>query len=159
MSTASTLEILSRSEAQTQDVGRRLGKAARGGELLLLSGDLGTGKTVLVRGLAEGLGFAAAREVRSPSFTLMNLYSGRCVLRHFDVYFTEAFEDLRRNELEEALARGEVVAVEWGERFARELPEDRLEVRMEHVDPGTRRLWLDSGGPGSGAWLKRFREG
>jgi tRNA threonylcarbamoyladenosine biosynthesis protein TsaE len=120
----------------------------------VLSGELGAGKTCFVRGLARGLGCDASA-VRSPSFTLLHRYAGRRTLCHFDVYFTTAVVDLERGGLPEALAEGEVVAVEWGERFARELPPDRLEVELAHVTPESRRLRLRATGARSGELLER----
>jgi tRNA threonylcarbamoyladenosine biosynthesis protein TsaE len=93
--------------------------------------------------------------VRSPSFTLLQQYGGRRTLNHFDVYFTRAFEDLGRSGLEEALASGQVVAIEWGERFAAALPADRLEIFMEHLSPELRRIRFAPGGPGAAKWLAR----
>lgn len=107
-----------------------------------------------MRGLARGLGCDAAA-VRSPSFTLLQQYAGRRTLNHFDVYFTKAIADLERSGLDEALAGGQVVAIEWGERFARELPPDRLEVRFDHVSPEARRIAFLPGGPAAAKWLAR----
>src|SRR6185295_173517 len=85
---------------QTEALAQRLGAACEGGELAILSGELGAGKTCFVRGLARGLGCDAAA-VRSPSFTLLNAYAGRRTLNHFDVYFTTAIIDLQRSGLDE----------------------------------------------------------
>jgi tRNA threonylcarbamoyl adenosine modification protein YjeE len=107
-----------------------------------------------VRGLARGLGCDAAA-VRSPSFTLLQQYAGRRTLNHFDVYFTKAIADLERSGLDEALAAGQVAAVEWGERFAAGLPADRLEIRFDHVSPEVRRIRFLPGGPAAARWLAR----
>jgi tRNA threonylcarbamoyladenosine biosynthesis protein TsaE len=109
-----------------------------------------------VRGLARGLGCDPAA-VRSPSFTLLQQYAGRRTLNHFDVYFTTALADLERSGLDEALASGQVAAIEWGERFAAGLPKDRLEVRFEHVSPEVRRILFLPGGPSAAKWLARAR--
>ncbi len=132
-------ETITHSAEATELLAQRLGAACHGGELLVLTGELGAGKTCFVRGLARGLG-ADPRAVRSPSFTLLHSYGGRRTLHHYDVYFTRSFEDLTRSGLVEALAAGDVAVLEWGERFARELPADRLELQLDHVDPETRRL-------------------
>jgi len=89
------------------------------------------------------------------SFTLLHAYAGRRTLHHFDVYFTTAAIDLRRSGLDEALAAGGVAALEWGERFATELPPDRLEVELAHLSPESRRLRLSPVGPGAERWLAR----
>jgi len=148
------MERASHSPAETEDLGRALGAACRGGELLVLVGELGVGKTQLVRGLAAGLG-CDTDLVRSPSYTLCHRYPGRKVLHHFDLYFTEDPEDLERNELALSLERGDVVAVEWGDRFERVLPPDRLVVELQHQSPSERRTVLRARGPGARAWLAR----
>jgi len=120
----------------------------------VLTGELGAGKTCFVRGLARGLG-CDPRAVRSPSFTLLFSYGGRRTLRHFDAYFTTSAIDLERAGLGEALEAGEVAAIEWGERFEKELPADRLEVGLTHVAPERRRVRLAARGPRGEALLGR----
>lgn len=107
-----------------------------------------------MRGLARGLGCDPAA-VRSPSFTLLQQYAGRRTLNHFDVYFTKVFADMERSGLLEALANGQVVAIEWGERFAAGLPEDHLDVEFTHVSPEVRRIRLLPRGPAAASWLAR----
>ena len=161
-SIASARELTTASPDATEALAERIGAACAGGELILLSGELGTGKTCFVRGLARGLGCDAGA-VRSPSFTLLQRYEGitgqterkRRTLHHYDVYFTTALEDLERAGLAEALAAGDVVAIEWGERFGNRLPADRLEVAMRHVSPEERALILTAKGPSAGRLLER----
>ncbi len=142
------------SAAATEALAAALGAAATGGELVVLTGELGAGKTCFVRGFVRGAG-GAAGEVRSPSFTLLHRYDGVRSVLHFDVYFTPNFEDLRRADLFPALAAGDVALLEWGERFAAQLPTDRLTVTLEHVAPEVRRVRLAAGGPISCGWLER----
>jgi len=111
----------------------------------VLTGELGAGKTCFVRGLARGLGCDPGA-VRSPSFTLLASYAGRLALRHFDVYFTRVAVDLERAGLGEAVAAGDVVALEWGERFSEQLPQDRLEIELRHVDSESRAITLAARG-------------
>lgn len=120
----------------------------------MLTGELGAGKTCFVRGFVRGAG-GEAGEVRSPSFTLLHTYGGTRTVHHFDVYFTPNFEDLRRADLFPVLAAGDVALLEWGERFAAQLPADRLTVTLEHVAPEVRRVSLLAGGPRTAAWLER----
>jgi tRNA threonylcarbamoyladenosine biosynthesis protein TsaE len=148
------LETTTIGAEQTEALAARLGAACEGGELVVLTGELGSGKTCFVRGLARGLGCDPAA-VRSPSFTLLHAYAGRRTLHHFDVYFTSEPVDLRRSGLDEALAAGGVAAVEWGERFAADLPKDRLEIEISHVTPESRRLLISPGGPRAERWLAR----
>ncbi len=149
-------ELTTQSADQTEALAERLGAACVGGELIVLTGELGAGKTCFVRGLTRGLG-GDPRAVRSPSFSLLHSYAGRRTLHHFDVYFTPAADDLVRAGLVESLAHGDVVVLEWGERFARELPADRLEVELFHVAPEVRRIVLRAAGPGASALLGRLR--
>ena len=122
--------------------------------MVALSGPLGSGKTTFVRGLGRGLGVEDAASIRSPSYTLVLRYEGAPPLRHLDAYFMRSEEDLLLCGLEEALAGGEVVVVEWADRLHRPLPFPRVEVRFEHVDPERRRIRIRvlsrKGGTGKG---------
>lgn len=138
----------------TVDLGRRLGVAARGrGGLLALSGQLGAGKTTLVKGLAEGLGVAPAAEVTSPTFLRLVRFEGPTPLVHVDAYRMRGPADFVELGLDEELAAGALVAVEWPEVVEAALPSDRLSVELEHVDEGRRRVRLVAGGSESAAWL------
>jgi tRNA threonylcarbamoyladenosine biosynthesis protein TsaE len=108
------------SEAETVDLGERLGASLQPGSALLLYGDLGAGKTTFVRGLAKGLGIDPD-EVTSPTFVLIQQYQGRLTLYHVDLYRIEAaaVDDLGLEELAENSA---VVVIEWAERLPRPFP-------------------------------------
>jgi tRNA threonylcarbamoyladenosine biosynthesis protein TsaE len=125
-----TTEVLSESEAATEAAGERLGASLSSGDVVLLYGDLGAGKTAFVRGLAHGLG-ADPADVSSPTFTIVQEYAGRLTLYHVDLYRLEEKEvdDLGLEEL--VLGEG-VVAIEWAERW-RGRPDDVIEVRLEHA--------------------------
>ncbi len=110
--------VVAATAAETEALGREIGREVAPGSFLLLEGPLGAGKTCLVRGLAAGLGIDPAA-VHSPSFTLVNEYpGGRCPLLHADGYRLPEAADLAELGLEEAAAEGAVVAVEWPRRFA-----------------------------------------
>jgi tRNA threonylcarbamoyladenosine biosynthesis protein TsaE len=122
----------SRSEEQTRAIARDLARQLEGGQIVLLSGDLGTGKTVFVKGLAEGLAIDA-NEVTSPTFTLVHEYrGGRLPLIHIDLYRLER-ADLDELGLDRDLADHGVVAVEWADRLSRR-PRAALHVTL--VDEG-----------------------
>lgn len=142
---SSVVERITRSPEETEALAAELAGACEGGELLVLTGELGAGKTCFVRGFVRGLGGDPAA-VRSPSFTLLHSYAARRTVHHFDVYFTAHFEDLARADLAESLAAGDVALLEWGERFATRLAADHLAVELIHVDPETRRIVLRPGG-------------
>jgi tRNA threonylcarbamoyladenosine biosynthesis protein TsaE len=132
-----TAETLTTSEEETSAVGARLGESLRAGDVVLLYGDLGAGKTAFVRGLAQGLG-APEDEVTSPTFTIVQEYPGRVTLFHVDLYRLEAREvdDLG---LEELVLGDGVVAIEWAERW-RGRPDDAIEVRIEDAGEERRRV-------------------
>jgi tRNA threonylcarbamoyladenosine biosynthesis protein TsaE len=132
-----TQPIITRSEDETAEAGERLAGRLSAGDVVLLFGDLGAGKTAFVRGLARGLG-APPDEVSSPTFTLVQEYRGRVPLFHVDLYRLEPREadDLGLDEL--VLGEG-VVAIEWAERWTGR-PDDVYEVRIEDTGEDTRRI-------------------
>jgi tRNA threonylcarbamoyladenosine biosynthesis protein TsaE len=107
-------ERLTASAEETEEVGEELAAGLGAGDLLLLSGELGAGKTTFVRGLARGLGATAA--VQSPTFQLVRIYPGRIQLAHVDLYRLESGADLGDLGLDDLLEQG-IVAVEWGDRL------------------------------------------
>ena len=133
--------VFSLSEEETFDLGRGLGRALKGGELLLLDGDLGYGKTVFARGIAAALG-VLPEEVSSPSFTLVHEYrGGRVPLFHIDLYRLEAPEDeVAALGVEDIRSAGGIVVVEWGERLPPFLKRGATVVRFHDVGEGSRRI-------------------
>lgn len=123
------MRVTTRSEIETAAVGRTLASSLAPGDVLVLSGDLGAGKTAFVRGVAEGLGIDSA-EVTSPTFTLIQEYrGGRLPLHHVDLYRLKAAEvdDLGLDDL---IGGGGVTAIEWHDRW-RYVPEDAIRVHLE----------------------------
>lgn len=111
------MNALTRSEEETSGLAERLASDFVGGEVVLLSGELGAGKTAFVRGLAKGLG-ADAAEVASPTFVLLTSYRGRLTLHHADLYRLSGDGDDAELGLEELPGAGGVLAVEWAERLS-----------------------------------------
>jgi len=108
--------LISHSPAETESLGERWGRAAQGGLVIGLSGELGAGKTQLVRGLGRGLGIAA--RIHSPTFTLVNEYGGgRLRLFHLDLYRLETADQINGAGLEEFLQPDGVTVIEWAERI------------------------------------------
>jgi tRNA threonylcarbamoyladenosine biosynthesis protein TsaE len=130
------------SPEETVALGRRLAERLDPGDCVGLTGPLGAGKTVLVRGLAVGLGVADERLVSSPTFVLVQEYPGRAPVYHVDLYRTfDAEAEVSELGLEEMLTDG-VVLVEWAERAADGLPRPRWQVDIELTGPDRRRLTL-----------------
>ena len=138
------MTITTHSQEETADVGRRLASTLDRGSVLLLVGDLGAGKTALVRGLAEGLG-VAPEDVSSPTFTLMQEYrGGRVPLIHVDLYRLNDAREIDELGLEE-LGLDSVLAIEWAEKLPRPIA-DAVEVRIDHGDGDERRLTITPSG-------------
>jgi tRNA threonylcarbamoyladenosine biosynthesis protein TsaE len=139
--------VFSLSERETFDLGRALGLKLSGGEIVVLEGPLGAGKTVFAKGVAAGLGIEP-EEVSSPSFTLVHQYEGgRFPVIHVDLYRLEHAEEMATIGLEELLTSGAVVLVEWGERMDAHLRRDAVTVRLDDLGESTRRI--DLFGPGT----------
>src|SRR3989441_4299660 len=135
MSTATTIqprEVVSHSESETFEVGERLGRELRGGEIILLDGPLGAGKTMFVKGIAAGLGIDR-ENVTSPSFTLVNPHPGRLMLYHIDLYrLDEGASAAHAVDLDEILTDEKaVVVIEWAERLGHyPLPQNVLKISI-----------------------------
>ena len=110
-------QIRTESEAETQALGRELGRDLPIPSVVLLQGSLGSGKTTFTRGLAEGLGVSDPSLVSSPSFTLVNIYHGRCRIYHVDLYRLSGGRDLYSIGLDDFIGKDGVTVVEWGERL------------------------------------------
>jgi tRNA threonylcarbamoyladenosine biosynthesis protein TsaE len=134
---SSATSLLSASEAETRDAGERLAERLCPGDTVLLSGSLGAGKTAFVRGVARGLGVDPA-EVRSPTFTLVNIYPGRFPVYHIDLYRIDRREELSELGLEEMIDSDGVALVEWAERLGRYAPVRAVRVQIEDLG-GSRR--------------------
>jgi tRNA threonylcarbamoyladenosine biosynthesis protein TsaE len=136
-----TRQFTTSSEEETRQVAQTLAPALEQGTILLLSGDLGSGKTAFVRGLAEGLGIPADA-VTSPTFTLVHEYrGGRLPLVHVDLYRLDR-ADLDEIGLDSDLAEGGVVAVEWAERLQR-VPQGAIRISIADAGGDTRAIAID----------------
>jgi tRNA threonylcarbamoyladenosine biosynthesis protein TsaE len=130
--------IISDSEEETLEAGRQLAATLGPGETVLLFGELGTGKTAFVRGIAEGLG-ASADEVSSPTFTLVQQYSGRQPIFHVDLYRLQPGREVSELDLEGLADSGGVVLVEWADRLL-DPPADAVVARIEDLGGDRRRI-------------------
>ncbi len=156
----------SESPEATLQLGEALGRLLTPGDVVALFGEFGSGKTVLVRGMAAGLG-CRADEVHSPSFTLVNEYGGAAAgggptlsrrLAHVDLYRVASEEELPGIGWDHYLQSRYVVAVEWAERAVAWLPKDHLRIALEILGPGRRRFRVQGTGPRSTAILRHWIE-
>ncbi|MDH3445708.1 MAG: tRNA (adenosine(37)-N6)-threonylcarbamoyltransferase complex ATPase subunit type 1 TsaE [Deltaproteobacteria bacterium] len=132
--------VLSSSQRRTRNWGHKLAQLLEGGEIIGLSGELGTGKTCFVRGVAEGLGVDQDAWIRSPTFTLINEYHGRLPIYHIDLYRVSGRADQEGLNLREYLYGDGVCMVEWFEYLPVEETEDFLRVSLVHSGGNRRRL-------------------
>ncbi len=130
------------SEAETEALASTLAAELRGGEAVLLHGELGAGKTAFVRGLARGLG-ADPGQVASPTFVLLTRYDGRLRLHHADLYRLAGDGDDRELGLEELPGAGGVLAVEWAERLSLRPWAVSVRVWLEHAGDDRRRVRIE----------------
>jgi tRNA threonylcarbamoyladenosine biosynthesis protein TsaE len=146
----------SKSVADTDRLGRRIGRALQGGEIVALYGELGSGKTALVRGMAAGLG-ASPRTVSSPTFVLIHEYHGRVRLAHADLYRLDSAADLTHIGLSDYDDGRTVTVIEWADKAGDELPADRLEIHLRHRSPNVREITVVPRGVRAQRLLTRVR--
>ena len=123
---------------ETQELGKNIGKLIASPTLLALTGELGSGKTAFVQGLAGGLEVPQEYYITSPSFTLINEYPGRMRLFHVDLYRLENYTDMEETGLYDILEENGVVAVEWAEKLPEELISTYIAISFNIVDDETR---------------------
>lgn len=152
----SSLDLILSSLVETEAFGYAIGQLLRGGEVLALIGELGVGKTALVRGIASGLGVPVA-SVSSPTFLLVHEYHGHLPVIHIDLYRLQKPEETESIGLSDYLTDDVVVAIEWADRFPQLLPEDRLDVTLAHRTKTTRRMLVEARGSRSRSLLTRIK--
>ncbi len=152
-----TLELVSHSAEETQDIGRTLGEAAGEGDIFLLTGPLGAGKTCLTQGIAWGLGVEGY--ARSPTFVIMTRYLGRMTLHHVDLFRIDGYDEAWDLGLDEYLLGRDVCVVEWADRAAAMFPPESTWVSLDYgSQDNERRITVQSAGDGNrAAWRKLDR--
>jgi tRNA threonylcarbamoyladenosine biosynthesis protein TsaE len=133
-------EIITHSAEETIQWGREFAKRLKAPALVLLTGDLGTGKTTLTKGLVSGLGAANENEVTSPTFTLVHVYGKQSKVYHADLYRIESFHDFETLGLEDMFGAPAVAILEWSEKFPLPSPWPLIRVRLEHLGGDLRRI-------------------
>ena len=139
-SESARIEIMSANHEQTRALARRIGEKLQEGDILALSGELGSGKTCFAGGVARGLGVGEKYQITSPTFTLINEYPARLKLYHFDVYRLNGYADLDDLGLQEILASRGVVIIEWAEKIREVLPDDAIFINFEYIDENKRKI-------------------
>jgi tRNA threonylcarbamoyladenosine biosynthesis protein TsaE len=137
-----TEEVITHSADETIAWGRKLAEKLKAPVLVLLSGELGTGKTTLTKGIVAGLNAAQEDEVTSPTFTLLHEYGSGKRVFHGDLYRIESFHDFETLGLEDVFAQPAIVILEWSEKFPLKSPWPHLRLRLEHLNGDSRRITL-----------------
>jgi tRNA threonylcarbamoyladenosine biosynthesis protein TsaE len=147
------IEIETETADRTREVGQALASMLEPRDTVVLTGDLGAGKTTLVQGIGRGLG--VEEHVASPTFTLVHEYTGRLDIAHVDVYRLERVQDVLDLALEELGGPERVLLIEWGDAVKSLLPEDRLRVQLttDRTDAETRRIVITAHGR---SWAARW---
>lgn len=148
--------IITSSAEETHEAGAALARCVRADDVVLLTGDLGAGKTVFAKGFAEGLGIDAP--VTSPTFNILLVYRGRLSFNHFDLYRLENATELVDIDYFATLESGGVTLVEWGDRFVEASPDDHLAVALSISGDTARDLACTSSGSSSRALLECWLE-
>ncbi|HWP46115.1 MAG TPA: tRNA (adenosine(37)-N6)-threonylcarbamoyltransferase complex ATPase subunit type 1 TsaE [Candidatus Limnocylindrales bacterium] len=139
-----TRTLLSQSPEETHRLGIKLGKNLDAGDVVALTGELGSGKTCLIQGITVGLDILNPRQVTSPTFTLINEYQGRVPIYHFDLYRINKLEELFDLGFEEYFYGKGVTLVEWAEKILDWLPPQRLSVYLKILSEGQREIQLST---------------
>lgn len=136
-------QFTSRSAQETTQWGRDFATRLKAPALLLLTGELGTGKTTLTKGIVSGLGAASEDDVTSPTFTLVHVYGpAEAPVFHGDLYRIESLHDFETLGLEDIFAKPAVVILEWSEKFPLSLPWPTTRLRLEHLGGDARRITI-----------------
>lgn len=138
------LQIKTNSAEETEQLGYKIGQSLSGGEIIAMTGDLGAGKTTLTKALAKGL--EIDDYITSPTFTIVNEYSGRLKLFHFDVYRIGDVEEMYDLGFEEYFYSNGVCIVEWSNLILEILPKERINIDISYVDENSREITISGSG-------------
>lgn len=143
--TATMKTFQTHSADETTELGRQIAAELKPGTIVLLRGDLGAGKTTMVKGIAEGFNAAQAEEVTSPTFTLIHEYRGpQVTLYHIDLYRIDTQRELDTLALDDLMTPQSILLIEWGEKFERFAQERDVEIAIEHGGADERTVFLKS---------------
>jgi len=139
------VELITHTPQETERIGELVGFMLTRGDIIALAGELGTGKTTLVRGMAQGMGIKGS-EVASPSFTLVNVYEAPLPLYHIDLYRLDDEGDLLGIDYEEYIRGDGAVVIEWADRIPRAVPPECLWIRLRYLDAERREIAFQAQG-------------
>ena len=148
------LTVATSNAEETRRIGRALGQRAQAGDVILLYGELGTGKTTLTQGILRGLG--GDEYASSPTFVLISQYEARLTLYHVDLYRISEPEDTFELGLDEILDGDGLCVVEWADRAPDQFPTERLTVNLLRTGEDTRSIVFEASGPGYAGYLKEI---
>ena len=138
------MEWLSQSADETVSIAKEIAKKIKPGTVIALSGNLGSGKTTFIKGLAEGFGLKDHNQVTSPTFALMHIYPSKPQINHFDLYRLESVKEVQDIGFEEFISDSNVVTcVEWAEKAASLMPKDVLKINFEVLGESLRKISMD----------------
>lgn len=138
------MKLLSNSEAETKDIGRRLGQKLKRGDTVCLYGELGSGKTVMVKGIASAFGISE-RDITSASFTIVAEYNADVPFYHIDLYRLNDREAAELG-LQDYIGGNSISVIEWAERAESELPSGHISVRFRHISENEREIIIEGAG-------------
>ena len=150
-------QITTDSEKETQQVAARLAKILKPNAILCLFGDLGTGKTTFVKGMAKALRIKT-QDIQSPTFVLMRLYEGTLPVYHFDLYRLEEPQEIQRMGLEDYFYDDGISIVEWADRLGDQLPQDYIHMELTHQKEHQRLLSFCGHGPMSEKYVQKLKD-
>jgi tRNA threonylcarbamoyladenosine biosynthesis protein TsaE len=152
--TARHIQIITHSVTQTQRLGSLLGASLEQASIIALNGELGSGKTAFVQGLAKGLDVSEKYYITSPTFTLINEYPGRHRLFHVDLYRIEHISELEDIGLDEVLHQDAVIAIEWADKLSGDTLSDHLSLQFKLTGEESRQIDIFAYGHQAGNLLK-----
>ncbi len=133
---------ISKSLQETLLIGKKIGKSIEQGTVICLSGDLGSGKTALVQGIAKGLSVPEKYYITSPTYNIINQYPGKIPLFHADLYRINNSYELEDIGFYEILNSENIVAIEWAEKLKNEISSDRIDIHMQILDDTSRKITI-----------------
>jgi tRNA threonylcarbamoyladenosine biosynthesis protein TsaE len=150
------LELVTHSPEQTQQIGTAIGKQAQSGDLILLIGDLGAGKTCFTQGIAWGTGFDGYAS--SPSFVLVREYHGKLTVYHIDLYRLDNIAEIAELGIDDYLYGEGICVIEWADKALDSLPQEYLLITFEHLTDNERRMRFEPNGPRYFKMIEQIKE-